>query len=739
MRTTRVEMVALLLLSACSNSPLTIAPPRVTYGGRAVAIAVRSDSDKRIVVASETGGLFRTFDGGKSWQHLDNLPNNRAVDVVTASSAPDIVIATTLSQYRKVSDGGIWRSGDGGASWAQATGWAPAPSRNCPTRPSAYGISHMPLSRTIYIGTDCGLAISSDNGATWSNVVLEPLITRNDSLYNRVRAVLVVNRTSGVLARDNRLWRLDQTGQWVAVDGGPVPYTPLPPFHSLASPWWSGLPIFFYTTGGQKLWVTSDGGANWLLVPSPSAQMREAFVRVSRPQSGKDATEFDVYYGDGMKMHRRTFKIADLTAAGTWTNLPSDHEDPADIAFDAERRTPILLASDGGVHLTSDKGAHWKLTGGGYGGFTALQITEVTGQEVSGSKPHLDLYYVSHDDDFKASPDGGATWPGYRCCEGKHLRVLPTSVDHQKARVTALACGPCSIFLDEEHLTHDSDWKSPPSGHPNDAADAPFPISDDVYVQSIPNAGPPASSDFYVTTNAGTSWALSYSITRPIVGPVILSGSTANPTIFQGTDRGTNLTNGGKRYGLTRITNVFTQPSVVSVDSFGIDGFGSMRNTNQTRLVIAVDPQNPYHLLTADAGTGQMKYSANGGREWYDLPQLTDAVTGNGRYFFTKGEKTFATTIAWDPYDSCHILVGTQQNGIIRSTDGGQSWTQIAGSTHATSISSFYFPSKGPVWVSSDGRGLWTLSVQRDIGLEANRCRFPSPIDRNAAILARKK
>ena len=67
MRTTWVERGALIFVCACNTSPLTITPPRVTYGGRAVAIAVRSDSDKRIVVASETGGLFRTFDGGKSW------------------------------------------------------------------------------------------------------------------------------------------------------------------------------------------------------------------------------------------------------------------------------------------------------------------------------------------------------------------------------------------------------------------------------------------------------------------------------------------------------------------------------------------------------------------------------------------------------------------------------------------------------------------------------------------------
>ncbi|HEY8165242.1 MAG TPA: hypothetical protein VIF83_06770, partial [Gemmatimonadaceae bacterium] len=344
------------LLSACNSSPLSIAPPRVTYGGRAVSIAVHPTNDKRMVVAAETGGLFRTFDGGKSWQHLDNLPNNHAVDVAIASLAPDVIIATTWSQYRTVPDGGIWRSTDGGASWSQATGWAPPPSGGCPSRPNAYGISHPLLSRTFYVGTDCGLAISNDNGATWSYVVLEPGIFRWDSAYNRVRSVLVINRTSGVLARERNLWRLNSTGAWEKVDSstGPTQTWRLPPFHSLASTYWNGASIYFYATGDHTLWVSSDAGATWSQRASPGADLREAFVRVARPVSNRDATEFDVYYGDGMKFHRQTFKLSGLTGTGSWTNLPSDHDDPSDVAFDVDHRIPILLASDGGVHLTSD-------------------------------------------------------------------------------------------------------------------------------------------------------------------------------------------------------------------------------------------------------------------------------------------------------------------------------------------------------------------------------------------------
>jgi hypothetical protein len=83
--------------------------------------------------------------------------------------------------------------------------------------------------------------------------------------------------------------------------------------------------------------------------------------------------------------------------------------------------------------------------------------------------------------------------------------------------------------------------------------------------------------------------------------------------------------------------------------------------------------------------------------------------------------------ITWDPYDSCHILVGTMQNGVIRSTDGGSSWARIERSTPVTFVSSFYFPPSGPVWVSTNGRGLWNLKLDRPNGGDGRRCRFPRP------------
>jgi len=281
-----IGLVTIASLGGCNPTPVTITPPKVQQGGRALSIAVASNNDKHMVVASETGGLFRTFDGGASWQHLDNLPNFRTVDVAIASLNPDVVIATTQPEYRTVNDGGIWRSADGGATWNQPTGWAPSPSMVCTDRPGAWGISHMPLSHTFYVGTDCGLAISNDDGATWSNIVLDPN-SAGDTLRNRVRSVLVINRTSGVAAADNGLFHLGPDGNWAKSQTVTTGHTPV--LHGFAAPWFTGVSnVFFHTSEDRKLFFSTDSGATWAEISTPPGAFREPFVRVARSLAGDD-------------------------------------------------------------------------------------------------------------------------------------------------------------------------------------------------------------------------------------------------------------------------------------------------------------------------------------------------------------------------------------------------------------------------------------------------------------------
>ena len=724
MRRRLVTYVLAALWSGCTCSDVTIAPPRVVHGGRAIAIAVTSTNEKRLLVATESGGLFRTFDGGVSWQHLGGFPTFRPIDVEIASLAPDVMLATARDDFRSVSGGGIWRSADGGGTWRRPNGWPPPSSPGCKTRPEAWEMSHMPLSRTFYVATDCGLAMSTDDGATFSLTILDPSAPmRFDSLQNRVRSVLVVNRSVGVAADDTRLWFL-RGGQWtpstVAPDSGSAFF-----IHTFASPWWAAGNIFYHAARDGRLWFSTDTGATWAQMAAPNWSMnRESFIRVGRARNDNGAN-FVLWYGDGFSLRHQDLTTATPEGTNAWVFGKNEkNPDPADVAHDVGSTRPILMAGDHGVYTTPDSGSQWFLTGSAFGGFIALQIGEVTGRAVSGNPSHLDLHYATQDNDIKASPDGGQTWNGSICCEGSIIRADARNPAAADDHVTGRRCGNCMIFLVAAHLAGAvNPFPNAPDGNPANPADPPLQTIGKTYLQQVPNTGPTGGFDYFLTSDLGTTWAPSFSVTRRPRGPGQFAGPLDNPIMYVAIDRGgfSPILS-----GLMRAENLASGASVRRADSVGMRSLGLLRTSQQTYVVFGADPAAPNHLLAPDIIDGQMKASSDGGITWYPLPNLTTAVTDTGKFLPQRKEQSLASTIAWDPTNSCHILVGTMQNGVIRSTDGGSTWKKIKGSDIVPWVSSFFFPPTGSIWMSSHGRGLWTISVDRRRPA-GGRCLFPPP------------
>jgi hypothetical protein len=718
LRQTIASIVIALGWSGCTcANQVSINPPRVPQGGRAIAIAVSFDDVKRIVVASASGGLFRTFDGGLSFQHLDQFPTFAPLDVAIASLNHDVVLATARDDFRTTSGGGIWRSGDGGATWTRPAGWPPSPSSTCPFRPTARGISHMPLTRTFYVATDCGIAVSNDNGATFSTMVLDPSSPA-------IQGVLVLNRSTGVASDANRLWFLSN-GVWQPATGGPTTGGDKS-IHIFAAPFWTNSGIFYHVGRDRLLYFSRDNGATWNEMPTkPHGGGREEIVRVARGLD-QDPTHIDIYFADGFSLWREAVTTGVPEGhVEDWRELHSDHRDPGDVAFSPGFVLPIMEASDGGVHLTPDSGKTWKLTGSAFGGFTALQIGEVTGRTVAGSPPHTDLYFATQDNDLKGSSDGGHTWNGHICCEGAFFSADAFNFSASDSKVTALDCPSCFPVLVDPHF---GDTPSP-AAFPNAAAgaDVPFEILGPTFLQEVPNPGPPFVGNYFLTKDTGGSWAQIFSLPVARIGRIQFAGNLANPVAYIPVKRPSKI-------GLVRVQDVATQPIVTNADSTLIT-LGRLNTDEAAYVAVAADPSTPNHLLAADIGAGTMKASVNGGATWFALPTLTTAVLDSGRFLMSQGNASFATTIAWDPANNCHILIGTMQNGVIRSADGGRTWLRVPGSNVVTFVTSFFFPPTGSIWMSAYGRGLWNLSVDRS-KQAGTRCAFPQPGGADTLIIA---
>src|SRR5262249_36098057 len=150
--------------------PIYRSPGDPAMGGRIVAVTVDPGNPDIAIAATHSGGLFRTADAGKSWKHLDGLEPNRLWDVRIDPSNSQTVIATVVVDTHNPGLQGLWLSRDGGNTWSAPM--APANRADCKNGSQpAYGrwISFGPIPH-VFVGTDCGLAVSHDHGGTWSLV-----------------------------------------------------------------------------------------------------------------------------------------------------------------------------------------------------------------------------------------------------------------------------------------------------------------------------------------------------------------------------------------------------------------------------------------------------------------------------------------------------------------------------------------------------------------------------------------
>src|ERR1043166_5786801 len=120
-------------------------------------------------------GLYKTTDGGKTWNQVLKISENTGVsDVVLDPRNPDMIVATSYQRRRSFSsfiDGGpesaIHRSTDGGKSWKKVTTGLPS------EQLGRIGIAISPVQPDIlYANVEAanrkgGIFRSTDNGVTW--------------------------------------------------------------------------------------------------------------------------------------------------------------------------------------------------------------------------------------------------------------------------------------------------------------------------------------------------------------------------------------------------------------------------------------------------------------------------------------------------------------------------------------------------------------------------------------------
>ena len=173
--TASAQMTVVVRDISPDQSSSDAANPNGASGGRVNGLGVDRTTPARVFAASEWGGLFRSLDNGLTWAHLDGHVPTTTWDVEVDPTNSNRVYATSFYDGRVNSRAGINVSTDGGATWTRpATATPPAGFCLSDVRrpePAAFGISIDPANaKRVFIGTNCGLAVSADAGVTWNFV-----------------------------------------------------------------------------------------------------------------------------------------------------------------------------------------------------------------------------------------------------------------------------------------------------------------------------------------------------------------------------------------------------------------------------------------------------------------------------------------------------------------------------------------------------------------------------------------
>lgn len=709
----RIALVVLCVVSLVATRPLA-AEKLISHwelkenqldikeGGRVNTIAVNPSNSQEIIVASETGGLFKSTDGGLRWRHLDKLPVILTQSVAYHPRRTHIVYATAKADFKKKNGGGVWRSLDGGETWDQATLTVPG----FDGRLSAYEISVWSEFGVVAVGTSQGVFISRNRGDSWeySDVFGDGNRTVSSVLVHGNPEVIYAGGPSGV-----RMGRYVFPA-YVWAPAGNLETTAISDLHAFErSPIsWNQA---YVITAAVEPYRTTNNGQSWIPMRKPLGGTDcggAAFIRGVTRHSTRDF--LDLYFGNRCGLYRMAAPRIDESANhdAPWVRMIVDRGNPRDFA--AHQQDPMLLGTTAGLHNTADRGATWTIQPGGPERYNALQVTEVKGQYAGST---LGLYVGTQDNKLWSATIWGVI---HRSHDGSAFYIEgPRNVNltnaNEKAQLTFVAGQHTKLA--QQNLNPVTAW----NGAPGEAGKPAF-LREKSWVQQVQNG-------LAVTTDSGGTWQqfAVYPEEPRDIPKLGAAGDDARdlPTLVYQPYKRPRMNRVPASNRLMRIHRDPGEVGNATVFYAAMNGFGGL-GINPTMFawyqVFGVDSENPLHIIAPDVQQEAMMESRDGGENWTVIHGLTELVTKDGELLFRTDlserglGKVFpiVTAVSFNPRDSDLVLIGTSEGGIYFSSDNGLHWRKIQGSEPATYITSFFWQNANNVFVSTYGRGLWKLT-----------------------------
>jgi photosystem II stability/assembly factor-like uncharacterized protein len=183
-RLAAVVAIGFMVLAAGFQASLAVAQEHATKGGgpfeHVHALAIHGDG-RSLLLGAHTG-LFRSEDGGKSWQPVTLSAKHAHLDVMSIAPDPNDPLVIYVGTHEM----GVLKSTDGGTTWTEVnTGLAGLDVHGLAVDPTAPGKLHAAVREKGE-----GLYRTTDGGAKWIRV--------DDGPGGEVKVLASVNIATGM-------------------------------------------------------------------------------------------------------------------------------------------------------------------------------------------------------------------------------------------------------------------------------------------------------------------------------------------------------------------------------------------------------------------------------------------------------------------------------------------------------------------------------------------------------------
>jgi photosystem II stability/assembly factor-like uncharacterized protein len=355
------------------------------YGGTVGALAVAPGSGT-IYAGTATSGLFRSSDGGATWQPLPKGPGGGEVMALS-------LVASQPSTLHVVVNDVAWRSDDGGGTWTR-TAFSPSSSGLVAAAPSS--------SQIVYGSDGFSVFASGDGGATVHQV------TRVSSLFVLISALAVspLAATEVYAVTDHGLFKTPDGGAtWAQLPVGAIPVSLAIDPHDPAT--------LYAGTADGAFFASHDRGATWAMPGSGFGSAGSVDAIAADP-----ATAGTLYAGVNGSSASGVWKSAD--GGASWTLAVATPRVDALAASAAAAGRIVAGLEPAGVLKSEDGGATWAPSNQG---LTGTLVTAAAVDPFAAGTLYAAVYsHNQHNFDvtgiddqllplgLQRSRDGGATW-----------------------------------------------------------------------------------------------------------------------------------------------------------------------------------------------------------------------------------------------------------------------------------------------------------------------------------------